>query len=441
MVNKSPGRKLIGPPVILQDWDTEAEELTSKYWELFLDLLLVALSSALADALKTNLTWLGFGEFAVLYLVSINGYTLYTPQLTTRFEDSTLYHSVVLFPYLLGIAITSVNASFSTIRPYAFGNLLQRLVLLCMYGGIYYHIPRARAYCTHVGLAASLAAAMLLVAIVVPAWGPAMLTAVALLEFLALFVQSRILPKEGFVPVNIEHVRDRLGCLVLVMLGETVVAATIKVRTFAAVGSTVADQNRYYWTLGLSFLLLFSFTLLYFHMQPAPKDNAMRQSRIRGIMLYAVHKLLGMALLGVGVGVRLMVEAVVRGVPMSEIDATVMSLSVGSSLTMLFAVRLTHYGAKYMNNSDPPRIKMLKDCWWGTFIAFVTAPFLLYFANITDPVASAAVYAGLIASLCVIESGFTHLLADFLVIMDEPSERDPLQQASGGGGYQSIEDR
>ena len=38
------GRRLRGAPVLLQDWDEEVEEGAAQYWELFLDLLLVAAS-------------------------------------------------------------------------------------------------------------------------------------------------------------------------------------------------------------------------------------------------------------------------------------------------------------------------------------------------------------------------------------------------------------
>jgi low temperature requirement protein LtrA len=58
-------RYLVGKPVLLQDWDEEAEEGSVQHWELFLDLLLVAAASAIADEFQENLTLHGFLEFAV----------------------------------------------------------------------------------------------------------------------------------------------------------------------------------------------------------------------------------------------------------------------------------------------------------------------------------------------------------------------------------------
>ena len=52
----SRGRRLFGAPVLLQDWDSEAEEGAAQYWELFLDLLLVAAASSLTDDFKENLS-------------------------------------------------------------------------------------------------------------------------------------------------------------------------------------------------------------------------------------------------------------------------------------------------------------------------------------------------------------------------------------------------
>ena len=60
------GRKLVGAPILLQDWDSEAEEGAAKYWELFLDLLMVAAASAVADGLKEDPTLSGVRDFLIL---------------------------------------------------------------------------------------------------------------------------------------------------------------------------------------------------------------------------------------------------------------------------------------------------------------------------------------------------------------------------------------
>lgn len=428
MVQKSPGRKLVGPPVMLQDWDTEAEELTSKYWELFLDLLLVAASASLADGLKANLTWGGLAEFVALYLMVTSGYMLYSPQITTRFEDASLSHAAMVFFYLLGIAICTLYTSFRFAYQFALGSFLQRAVVLCLLGVIYVHIERARAFCRHFGAYIFVAAVLLLVGFFVRSWAVPCLWVVVAIENISPFYWPRLLSKEDLIPINIEHTKDRLGCFILVMLGETVVSATITYRLLAATGSTIADVSRYYWTLGLSFLLIFAFTLLYFHMQPAPQATGFHRSRIRGIMLFTLHKVLGAALLGVGVAVRLMVEAVTNGVRMSDAGAVLTGTSVGVSLLTLLLIRVQHYGGlEGQEERYPPHVLVIFNAWWAIVTFFAAVPFVLVvFCNITDPVASVAIYSGMICTLCVVESGFTHYLEPYLAGGMESGEGDPL---------------
>lgn len=63
-------------PVLLQDFDEEADQSGAGHWQLFLDLLLVAAASSIADGFKSELTLSSFGEFAVLYIIIVNGWML-----------------------------------------------------------------------------------------------------------------------------------------------------------------------------------------------------------------------------------------------------------------------------------------------------------------------------------------------------------------------------
>lgn len=445
MVKKSLGRKLYGVPVLLQDWDTEADELSSKYWELFLDLLLVAASSAIADGFSANPTWMGLLEFASLYTVVVNGYMAYSPQHTTRFEDASLLHSAVLFPYLLGISICTINASFVTAANFCFGAWLQRVVLIFVLAAVYQHIERARAFSVIVGIGLVLNAAILAVGILFPQCSVVCIILVAILESLLVYVQSPLLSRSQLVPINIEHTKDRLGCLVLVMLGETVVAGTIQYRLVAS--HAVASIPRYYWTLGLSFLLIFAFTLLFFHMQPAPQDTGFHRSRIRGILLFGTHKNLGMALLAVGVSERLMVDAVVRGVPMSRAATVLTGMSVSLSILLLLVIRILHYGIKGDGTFDSsrPLVQRIVSAWAAVYYIAVALAALLVLTDIRDPVWSAAVYSGIITSLCVIESSFTHVLEPYVMRRApetstlDVAETEPLQtDLQTSEGYQSL---
>jgi low temperature requirement protein LtrA len=130
-------RKIYGPPVLLQDWDSEAGELGAAYWELFLDLLLVAAASAIADDLREDPTMANFAEFIVVYGIVINCWVMYVCHITTRFEDGTLLHTLNLFVFLVGFAYCVVNADYDTASQFSLGAIVSRVALLIMVVNIY----------------------------------------------------------------------------------------------------------------------------------------------------------------------------------------------------------------------------------------------------------------------------------------------------------------
>jgi low temperature requirement protein LtrA len=137
-------RRLFGSPVLLQDWDSEAEEGAAHYFELFLDLLLVASASSVADQFKQDEN---FGEFCVFYFIMVNGWMLYTHHITTRFEDTSLAHSMLLFYYFIGFGYSIVNVGFKDVHAFAAGAILQRASILIMLANIATCLPRARYFC------------------------------------------------------------------------------------------------------------------------------------------------------------------------------------------------------------------------------------------------------------------------------------------------------
>jgi hypothetical protein len=196
-----------------------------------------------------------------------------------------------------------------------------------------------------------------------------------------------------------------LGVIVLVMLGEAVISSTMTVREFAA-DSSIQD-NRYYLVLALSFLLIFMFMLLYFNMQPAPKDHALRRSKRIGSIHFVLNKTLGLSLLSIGVSIKLAIEAVSVGEDMSSFAGRLLGLAVGSSMVILFAMRLCHYGGNLPRESDPPSIRELMWIWW---LMFGGASIIPYFClHVTNPVVALGMYSGLLMTLCVVESWISEI--------------------------------
>jgi low temperature requirement protein LtrA len=409
------GRKLIGPPVLLQDWDNEAEEGAAKYWELFLDLLMVAAASAVADGLKENPTLQGVNDFIVLYLLFVNAWMLYT-NLTTRFEDSTFLHSMILFVFILGNAICIVNANIEdNSRPLAMGALLQRVAVMIMLLSVYLCIPRARQYVRCVGLVTALEIAVLLFIIVLGEQSAKGLFWVAvLIELATEFSMTFALIGTSLVPINIEHVKDRLGVLLLVMLGETVISSTIEYRRLVE-AEEIHDYGDYYWVLGWALVIVFFYTLLYFAMSPPPALHGFRRSRNHGCLLLICHKFMCGSVLAVGVAVKLTIEAVInQEESLSDFAVRLWSASVGFSLTFLFCLRLLHYLGVFPRGTEPPHAILLMKIWW-TFLGIVSLlPFMGIWIEIRSPVQSIAFYACYLFVVCFVESAFTHVLEPFL---------------------------
>ena len=392
-------------------------------------MLIVAITASISSNLLARQSSSGLVEFSVLYLVTVNGWFFYSHHYSSRFEDGSLTHSMTLFPFLMGTAICIVNANFLTAGAFCFGAMLQRVVFLWILGGVYRSIERARPFCQVLCVPVILSAMTLLVGVLMPSVAVYSLSIVAIMETLMEFVIANFtLPGRDLIPINIEQTKDRLGALILIMLGETVVAATIS--NNAITTAAVVNRTKYYWIMGLTFLLIFMFLLLFFHMQPSPKDHAFRRSRLIGCFYLFSHRLLGLILLAVGVSARLMVDAVMKGKNMTRFGVTLTGSSVGGALTLLLAIRALHYAGLYPSPYHPPKVVALIVSWWCIMGLFPVIAFALILLDLNDPVLSAAVHASLLFLLCVIETIFAHILIP--VINAGPAfdwsatDRDPL---------------
>jgi low temperature requirement protein LtrA len=96
-------RSLVSVPKVLNEWGTESEERGSGYWELFLDLVLVAGVSNVADSLKENMSANGLLVFILFFVLYYTSWSAYM-HFTTRFGDDSLAHSVKLFVFILALS-------------------------------------------------------------------------------------------------------------------------------------------------------------------------------------------------------------------------------------------------------------------------------------------------------------------------------------------------
>jgi low temperature requirement protein LtrA len=411
----SAARKIYGAPVLLQDWDSEAGEVGAAYWELFLDLLLVAAASSTADGLKDNPTMAGVAEFCVIYGMFINCWMMYSCHITTRFEDGTLLHTLNLFVFLLGFAYSVVNAGYDTASQFSLGAIVSRVSLLIMLLNIYVFIPRARQLSIVMGSSILLVVAVLVVPAIWPDLAPICWWIVVAIETLMEFTNMPFLRGTKLVPINIDKSKERLGCIVLIMLGESVLSGTILYREIKN-EEGIQNEQGYVWVLTLAFLLVFMFTLIHFHMSPPAADHAFRRSRIHGCLLLICYRLLGLALLAVGVAVKLFVLAVVEDEELTPFASRLMGNSVGAALATNVMMRILHYGGRMPRPHDPPDVKLIMWCWWGSFALAVLIPFYAAGLGWKGPVYALAFYASFLFGMTVVESIITHVLEAHLIV-------------------------
>ena len=194
------------------------------------------------------------------------------------------------------------------------------------------------------------------------------------------------------------------------MLGETVISSTITYREYAE--EKGAESKKYYVVLTLSFLLIFMFCLLYFNVQPNPKDHALRRSRFFGTTAFVINKWLGMTLLMIGVSIKLVVEAVAKDETMSNFSNLLLTRAVGASMILLLLSRLCHFGGRVPTPTTPTQVKWLMRLWWILFAVVSCVPFFL--PDLSHPIASLGCVSGLIFLFVLLETWFSHTLEEYL---------------------------
>lgn len=451
------GRPLFHPPVLWRDWDEDAADSEAKYWELFTDLLMVAAATSMVDNFKESPNLHGLVEFALTYSAVANGWLYYTPHYTSRFLEPSLVHSVVLFFFVFGMAASIVNAGFETAVGFSISVVIQRLALLAIMAPVPIFIPRAKAYtwalCRNVifsivffGLVAVLGEG---------SWTVVMWTGAFIADNSLEFFMVRALPGRLMVPINVEHTIDRLGVMVLVMLGETVISSTITYREYRHKehlddkdDEAPAIPQQYYVVLFLAFLLIYMFCLIYFNMQPPRHFQGLRRNRWAGSLVMISNKLLGCTLLAMGATIKLSIEAVVeeRG-QLSLFTARLMGCSVGTSLLLMYFQRIAHYGGRVPGPNHPDPIRLLFHVWWVTFAIACLLPFL--FLDTRHSVQALAIYSGILMGFCLVDNVFSHYLQEYvpktpeelLVMEDHHGDSSPLtaEAVDLHSEYQSID--
>jgi low temperature requirement protein LtrA len=242
-----PGRAVnrwVRPPRLATGEEREASRL-----ELFYDLAYVLVVAELAAAFLTDLSWSGAATFAGLFTAMWLAWvstTLYANRFDT---DDVVFRIAQLVgtAAIAGCAAAATGALGSTSAPFAACFLLGRLVLLGLYLRAWRHVPDGRRTIGVYLATTSTAATLWAVSLLVPPPARFVLWAVAVAVDAAGPVIATL--RGDAAPLHMEHLPERFGLFVILVLGEMVAAVVTGVHdakwsalpvTVGAIGFVVA---------------------------------------------------------------------------------------------------------------------------------------------------------------------------------------------------------
>lgn len=208
---------LVRPPTL-----HTGEGRTASRLELFFDLAYVLVVAELATAFVDDLTWHGASVFAGLFAAiwfSWVGFTLYANRFDT---DDVVFRIIKLAATLAiaGCAASATEATGSLGWAFAASFLAARVMLVLLYLRAWRHVQSARGTISVYLAAAAFSAALWAASIAATGTERYVLWTVAVLvDVAAPLLATR---HENDVPLHLEHLPERFGLLVILVLGEAV---------------------------------------------------------------------------------------------------------------------------------------------------------------------------------------------------------------------------
>ena len=215
---------LVRPPELRTDGSRTATRL-----ELFFDLAYVLVIAELAATFAKDLTAHGVAVFAGTFTVTWWSWVT-TTLYANRFDTNDVVYRLAKFSAtvaVMGMAASAPDATGAKATTFALSYLATRVVLLALYARAYRHVTEARATIVIYLIGTGAGAALWLVSLTVPGtvryilWGAGILV-----EALAPLAATRF---GGGVPLHLEHLPERFGLFVILMLGESVASVVLGV--------------------------------------------------------------------------------------------------------------------------------------------------------------------------------------------------------------------
>lgn len=207
--------------------------------ELFFDLAYVLVVLELAHSLYTDLSWHGLLVMAGLFTTiwfSWMGFTLYA----NRFDTDDLVFRLAKLGAtgaIAGCAASASDAVGTYAVPFAASYLVGRLILLGLYARAWRHVADARPTIDVYLLCIGVSTVLWTVSLAVPAPGRFWLWAVAVLVDAVGPVLATL--RNDRLPLHIEHLPERFGLLVILVLGEAVGGAARGIHDASWAGPSV----------------------------------------------------------------------------------------------------------------------------------------------------------------------------------------------------------
>jgi low temperature requirement protein LtrA len=215
---------LIRPPQLRTSEDRTASRL-----ELFFDLAYVLVFAELATTFAKDLSWHGAAVFAGLFAVTWWSWVT-TTLYANRFDTNDVIYRLAKLggtAAVMGMAASGPEAEGERATTFAICYLATRILLLALYARAYRHVtearPTVRIYLAGIGASAALWA----VSLTVPGNLRFLLWAAGILvEASAPVMATRF---GGGVPLHLQHLPERFGLLVILVLGESVASIVLGV--------------------------------------------------------------------------------------------------------------------------------------------------------------------------------------------------------------------
>jgi low temperature requirement protein LtrA len=260
MAEKSPSkrkRRVIRPPRLHTEERPREHEVRSV--ELFFDLVFGVAVAQLATLLAADMNPAGLGWFVLVGVVIAwvwAGFTVYNDRFGADDVSHRLLTLLSMFPGI-GMAIGMVTIPTDRIMPFVFSYVASRVLLIYLWLWAGRHNPPAQPLTHRYAIGFSIAAAgWLLAAFLPPPLRYVVLVAALVVDLVTPLATQR--QQTDLPPLSTEHLVDRFGTFVLIVLGELVLVA---VQTMSRQRTpTPADLT----AGGLALLLAFGLWWIYF---------------------------------------------------------------------------------------------------------------------------------------------------------------------------------